>query len=845
MRSYGIRISAMAIIWGGMASAGAVAHGIGTRPATVRVGINMTNLAFVGYMRGGRACGIGTDYESVATFSPHGRRFVVVVEKGNFKRGDNRFTILLWKERPQGPVGPDRILTMSSSTYYPGIDPATLRWSEGGRSLLFLGARGGGHEQLYRFQIASRSLKALTHSKTSLISFSMDSRGNAWAYGAVGSARSLWNRETMMHGLPVTTESLESVLFGEVKEPWAEVFSSLYVAGSRGIRRIQPLLGSRFSYQQGGFFERSVSMSPNGRYVIVPESVPNRKIPTLWRRYTDPLVRSAFPALASIQEHKSNEEVLFSRLVLVDLKTGRSRILLNVPNLPGMTRPVVWAPDSRDVVISRTLLPIVVVGGRAVGGRSKRQTVEVNIRTGAVTPVGRQCAAAVHWNSKGLQCTGVISSADRRVGRLLAGNSHHRSRNSGCPVPREVHFRMSRNGRWRLVNGAGAPALDVFLREGLNRPPELYYRRRNGKHARLLWNLNPQLSQIDLSRERLVTWDWSKGRPITAGLYYPADYQPGRRYPLVIQTHGFQSGRFAYWGAFPTSDAAQPLAADGMFVLQVNDMDWRLFEGHKYAQLEEVRRAIKIYRTVITYLAGKGLINPRRVGIIGFSHTCFFVDWALTHDPHLFAAASVTEGGDGSPMEYMLSLMNSVDTRSLYGGPPFGRTLKYWVKRAPIFHVNRVHTPLLLVIPHPKVTTLYEWEWLHGLRELNRPVQMLVLDGRIKDLHTMQVPRSIAVASGESVDWFDFWLNGQEPSGPATRREYRHWERLCAEQKRENPGRPVFCVTRRPRRDAHGGVRTAASAGLKLLQPGLARQVVHDARGRDGQKGLIRRQVAF
>ena len=362
---------------------------------------------------------------------------------------------------------------------------------------------------------------------------------------------------------------------------------------------------------------------------------------------------------------------------------------------------------------------------------------------------------------------------------------------------------------------------------------------------RVLLNLNPQFRHIALARERLVTWQWAKGHPITGGLYFPPKYQPGRRYPLVIQTHGFDPGLFAYWGAYPSSDAAQPLAAHGIFVLQVNDTSLRLQEEPNTGQLEEVRRAVKIYRTAISYLAGKGLIDPRRVGIIGFSHTCFFVDWALTHDPHLFAAASVTEGGDGSPMEYMLSMMGSVITQSLYGGPPFGKTLKNWVKRAPIFHVNRVHTPLLLVIPHPKVTTLFEWEWLHGLRELKKPVQMLVLDGRIKDLHTMQVPMSIAVASGESVDWFDFWLNGREARGPATRSEYRHWQRLCAEQKRENPGRPVFCVTRRPQDRATRHDLPAVSVQPKLLQPSLAGQVVHDARRRDGEKGLISRQVAF
>jgi dipeptidyl aminopeptidase/acylaminoacyl peptidase len=790
----------VAVLGVGMGWAG-VAAGAGARaPATVRDGIDMRNLAFGAYLTGGPPCGIGTDHQSVATFSPHGRRFVVVLERGSLRGRVDEYTLLLWKTGAKGPVGPWRLLTMSSSTYYPGIDPATITWSRTGKSMTFLGTRGAGHEQLYRFTLASRTLQALTHSKTSLISFSMDSAGTAWAYGAVGAPRSLWNRGTMAHGLAVTTQSMPSVLFGEIKEPWAEQFSTLYVSGPWGTRRIRPLPGSHFDYEQTGQDARSVSMSPNGRYVIVPETVPYREIPDTWRRYTNPTVQMSFSeALGPAERHKSEDIVLFSRLVLVNVRTGKSRILLNAPRRASGV-PVVWSPDSRDVIISHTVLPIGGGGQAAWKEDSVQQTVEVSIRSGAVTPIGRQCAAALSWTRVGLECKSAIKSFNGEVRRALARGGQVSRRL--CPEPEDIHFQEAPNGRWRATTAEQAPLLHVFLREGPNSPPELYDRKRNSSHAHVLLNLNPQFRRIALARERLVTWDWAKGHSITAGLYYPPHYQPGRRYPLVIQTHGFQSWRFGYWGAFPTSNAAQPLAAHGIFVLQVNDASLRLQEKPGTGQLEEVRRAMEIYRTAIAYLAGKGLIDPRRVGIIGFSHTCFFVDWALTHDPHLFAAASVTEGGDGSPMEYMLSMAGSVITRSLYGGPPFGKTLANWVKWSPIFHVNRVRAPLLLVNPHPTVTTLFEWEWLHGLRELRRPVQMLVLDGRIKDLHTMRLPESIAVASGESVDWFDFWLNGQEPRGPATRSEYHHWQRLCAEQQRENPGRPVFCVTRSPRRAA-------------------------------------------
>ena len=45
--------------------------------------------------------------------------------------------------------------------------------------------------------------------------------------------------------------------------------------------------------------------------------------------------------------------------------------------------------------------------------------------------------------------------------------------------------------------------------------------------------------------------------------------------------------------------------------------------------------------------------SSRRVGVIGFSYTCFHALYALTHDPHLFAAAAITDGNEMSYTQYI------------------------------------------------------------------------------------------------------------------------------------------------------------------------------------------------
>ena len=780
-------ISGMIVV--GLLGSAAPVRGATLQPATVRDGIAIRTLAFPIVEEGASPCGLGTDYESVASVSRGGKRFVIVTRRGDLRLGENVYSMLLWRWDARHLLGPRAILRMRTATYEPGIDPATIVWAPNGRSVTFLGAIGRGNEQVYRYQLRTKRLSLLTHSTTSIISYAMDRSGNIIAYGAVGPTRSIWTPRTRRHGLVVARQNLLTITLGKAGEPWALTHSTLYISSHGITRQIRPIAGAHFEYYPGGLYERSVSISPNGRYVIVPETVPNHALPRIWDKYTNLLVRMGMKSY-----EKFNGNYVFSRLVLVHVRTGRSNILLNVPVMEGISEPLVWSPDSRNVIISNTVLPLVHGRVESPDVLSKEYTIDVNVVSGSIDRVGRQCALALRWTSSGLVCERHVytlaamerrSADDRRVAKA-----------SGCPVPSDVEFRLRRPGRWRIARQTVAQPLEVSVRQGMNAPPRLYYRTFDGTKKRLLLNLNPQLTRVQLAHERLFTWDWEKGHEITAGLYYPTDYRPGHRYPLVIQTHGFSPNQFAYWGAFPTSDAAQPLAAHGMFVLQVNDSD---IEGYvekndSLWQLAEAQRALKIYQSAIAVLTRQGLIEPSRVGIIGFSHTCFFVYWALTRDPTLFAAASVTEGDDGSPMEDMLGMWDSVDNRALYGGPPFGSTLKNWVRWSPIFYVNRVRTPLLIFVPH-HVGAIYAWEWLEGLRKLHKPVEMVVEDGRIKDLHIMQDPLSIALASGESVDWFDYWLNGKTARGPVTAAEYRGWEKMCVRERRESPKHPVFCST--------------------------------------------------
>ena len=769
-----VALAATMWLFGFEISTVAASDSVRMMPATVRDGVEMTTLAFQTYAEAINfaPCGIGTDYSTVANFSPDGSQFAITLRRGDTKRGVNRYLMYLWKTAHIEGESPSLVLEMDSSSMNAGIDASTVRWTKDGRGLTFIGETPAEHAEVYSYNLESRKLTPLTASETAVVGYSLDSAGAILAYEAVGPKKSVWNDDTKRHGLWVTSQTLNDVS-KKHREQWPYGYS-VFVADRHGTHEIKPMLGRDFIYATRSY------ISPNGRYLIILESVASGGAAGQWEN--NPALKSEEISFTNYKQWHGEGRIAappyyeVGQYVLVDLQTGASRPLLDAPIVFSTERPIIWSPDSESAIISHTLLPVSGAHGEP---ETKVTTVEVAIKTGAVVPV-EGCLQATSWEGRELSCSGNEDGADY----YLAGQP-----GSGeCSAGKLVQF-WKQNGAWHK-GGERPPPLSVFLKEGLNLPAALYYKRAGAVNATLLMELNPQLKSVKLAMARLVTWKWSRGHSITGALYYPPSYHPGERLPLVIQTHVFNPRRFDFWGGYSTSTAAQPLAARGIFVLQLDDLPTDALQEKKAGQLLDAQRAVEIYKTAISYLSRRGLIDPKEVGIIGFSHTCFYVKWALTQDPQLFAAASVAEGGDGGYPLYMLNEVNDVMDSSLYDGPPYGRYLKSWEARSPLFNIERVRAPLLIVVLHRQLA-LYEWGWLNGLRDLRKPVSMLMVDGHADDDHVLQEPWDVRAVAEGNVDWFDFWLNRHQVNRPEMQTVYAQWTRLRAQYQSESRTHPI------------------------------------------------------
>jgi len=445
------------------------------------------------------------------------------------------------------------------------------------------------------------------------------------------------------------------------------------------------------------------------------------------------------------------------RYVLVDVATGRHQVLLDSPISPDGSK-VVWLSDGDAVVLAGVYLPL---EGASADERAERRSnlyaVEVNVRTGRIVEITHKNLTLDRWEPN---TNDLVFEAGR---------------GEGANSTAKICFHKSGN-RWQEASERPADEAEpgIILQEDMNTPPRILAVDPATHQQVLLLDLNPQFERLSFGRVEELHWKLADGREVVGGLYYPVNYVATREYPLVIQTHGWRRDRFWIDGPYTTAFAAQPMAGKGIMVLQLSEPTEA--EG-EIDTPNEVDAALANIEGAIDYLNSRRMIDIRHVGIIGFSRTCLYVKYALTHSQIRFAAASLTDGVDGGYFQYVENLNFPAFAQfeeGINGGSPFGPGLTSWIQRSPSFSIENVEAPVRIVSPNVS-TVLAEWEWFAALTRLHKPVDMIAMrDGD----HILQRPWERIVSQQGNVDWFCFWLKNEEEPDSAKANQYERWRHM-------------------------------------------------------------------
>ena len=248
----------------------------------------------------------------------------------------------------------------------------------------------------------------------------------------------------------------------------------------------------------------------------------------------------------------------------------------------------------------------------------------------------------------------------------------------------------------RYIEGysvAGEAGTLAFVEANPERPGEIFLCDGDGRGERQLANEN----RAALARLQLGTTEsfWCRsfdGKRIQGWMVKPPGFRGGRKYPLVLTTHGGP-----YWAFFNTwRFASQVLAARGYVVVYANCRG-SLGYGREFMKsvvgkwgAEDSRD----YLAVVDRVVRMGCVDRRRLGVTGGSYGGFMTTWLLGTTDRFAAGVAECAATDERMLYYSGDMQ--VWSEEETGGPPWERAAKYR-QISPSTHAHEIRAPLLLL----------------------------------------------------------------------------------------------------------------------------------------------------
>lgn len=296
----------------------------------------------------------------------------------------------------------------------------------------------------------------------------------------------------------------------------------------------------------------------------------------------------------------------------------------------------------------------------------------------------------------------VVGSADGNLYRVSwTGHTHARAQRFPRPSPGATLATFDPDHELAVFAAAASNGAFLWTGDGVS------------AHFVRQLALNEQLAQIEDSKRLLLTYQGVDGDTLKAIVILPVGYQSGKRYPLVVSVYaGFvvtdtmlpSSPLFEKY--FISSENVHLLPAHG-YALLIPSMPLAA-DGQASDPWIDLPKGVM---AAVDQAIAAGIADPARLGVMGHSYGGYSA-YALVTYTHRFKAAVASAGLAnlvslyGSffvPLRYdsyahedlfQAALSESGQTRM--GAPPWQDLWRY-LRNSPIYYVDRVETPLMII----------------------------------------------------------------------------------------------------------------------------------------------------
>src|SRR5579871_1018045 len=272
-------------------------------------------------------------------------------------------------------------------------------------------------------------------------------------------------------------------------------------------------------------------------------------------------------------------------------------------------------------------------------------------------------------------------------------------------------------------------------------------------------SMKDQIAGFKLATREVIDWKSKDGTTIEGVLIKPADFDPSKKYPLLVVIHGGPTGIDLPLIRGDRSYPMEMFAAKGAVILQPNYRGSAGY-GEKFRSLNVRNLGLGDADDVLSgvdAVVAKGYIDRDRVGSMGWSQGGYISAFLTTYSDR-FKAISVG-AGISDWMTYYVNTDIHPFTRDYLKATPW-QDPEIYKKTSPITYINNAKTPTLIQhgeldkrVPIPNGYELYQ-----GLKDRGVPVKMIVYKGFG---HGINKPKQQRAVMEHNYEWFSQWIWGE------------------------------------------------------------------------------------
>ena len=419
--------------------------------------------------------------------------------------------------------------------------------------------------------------------------------------------------------------------------------------------------------------------------------------------------------IAFISNHaKDPDQSGTSDIFIVESRAGaQARKLLTINSAGGQR--LVWSPDGKQLAFLQGIEPKYSAYGMGVvamvpvaGGTPVVLTAKLD-----------RGVSGAEFTPDGAALT-VLVEDDRRsyVGKVPAGGGNVERLGKSDVVLSDVE---SSGGHMAALGATDTSAPEIYAVE-------------NGDPRKLTSHNDALLGELQLGAVEDISFKSKDGAEIHGMVVKPPSFEAGKKYPTLLWIHGGPNGQDDHaleFSLYPLQFERQLLAAQGYVVLAVNyrGSSGRGSEFTRSIFADWGNKEVADLLGGIDYAVAKGIADPDRLGIGGWSYGGILTDYTIASDPRFKAAISGAGSANQISMygsdQYIFQYNNEI-------GPPW-KSQDLWVKISyPFFHADRIHTPTLFMGGEKdfNVPIIGSEQMFQALRTLGVPTQLVVYPGQ-------------------------------------------------------------------------------------------------------------------